>query len=823
MISGLDLNIYQALFQQKKLTEKYIGKVKFDWVYSEVHYTAECTVGVPFDLFDKTIVGILLVDEVLSIEEIGDILGMNVIHSPENQQYRDDAEFDILRMALDNLYYYKMIEIGDTYYSSCSLTSIGREYAQKGRKFKIENNKPFSLMYDHTSQNHIDAKALFKGLKGNPLDFGKLYLAPKAKILPNYDFVDETLMKQIAAKQANEVYDEQKGNSFINPSIDFNKSQTFSLKLYVPLLYDLENGDIRLMVYEPTTKTINEYFSKWLNENKLEEIINEFLIANPSDRSLLELPQEYVQSVIQMQNDFEKEIIDNPSNALVIAEKVNQDLNYVDIEYFWNNLNSFITNETKECWFFLQEYSIGILNGIENLFEKELTLFLVLQKVSDAKLMQKVTEIHNKSKNLDNRIFIIVAEQLEDTLCVLGNIAFNIGQFNIYSGYSFSCLMKNKRPIDLLDTKALFASEYIPLILDSVEIEIDLLKNVDHFSKDFIKTIDQIDRKALMFTDLQEHEDILQQIFQVEQYKKNFISTIKEQHELQIKSELQVMFDDFFKQNFSILEPLQEFKNRLQFFQNELLEDYTDLQKEVDGFENKIKEEEKRIKDEILAKTYIIDTNVFIEEPDIISKIDSKHYIALTLTAIEELDKLKTKEKTKANALKAIKSINEVLKESNKQKKPRVKKARANLDLLPIELRQKSGDNYLLSMALIYQDEQPVILTLDKNLQSKAIMLNIEVLTLKDFLRLTKNNIITSTNEVLKNEKYHLDYHFIFERTPKDKQGNKTINEFIKSIKKIQPDFEYNSLGFKDELEFIKSLYIFHVNKNQYITLKNKK
>ena len=46
--------------------------------------------------------------------------------------------------------------------------------------------------------------------------------------------------------------------------------------------------------------------------------------------------------------------------------------------------------------------------------------------------------------------------------------------------------------------------------------------------------------------------------------------------------------------------------------------------------------ETKRIKDEVLAKTYIIDTNVFIKEPDIISKIDlTKHFVALSFSVVE--------------------------------------------------------------------------------------------------------------------------------------------------------------------------------------------
>jgi hypothetical protein len=75
MISKTDIEIYSEIFQEKSITEKYLGYASFDWIYSSVKYTADCTLAIPFDLFDKVIVGILSVDEVLSIEQIGEILG----------------------------------------------------------------------------------------------------------------------------------------------------------------------------------------------------------------------------------------------------------------------------------------------------------------------------------------------------------------------------------------------------------------------------------------------------------------------------------------------------------------------------------------------------------------------------------------------------------------------------------------------------------------------------------------------------------------------------------------------------------------------------
>jgi predicted ribonuclease YlaK len=143
-----------------------------------------------------------------------------------------------------------------------------------------------------------------------------------------------------------------------------------------------------------------------------------------------------------------------------------------------------------------------------------------------------------------------------------------------------------------------------------------------------------------------------------------------------------------------------------------------------------VKEREKYIRDEILAKTYVIDTNVFIEEPNILELIDKKNYIALNFMVVEELDRLKTREKTKEKAGIAIKKINAYLQDSAKEKNPRVRKSKANLRLLPDELQNKSGDNYILAVAYAYKDKNPVILSNDNNLQVKAQMLEIPVMNL---------------------------------------------------------------------------------------------
>jgi len=132
---------------------------------------------------------------------------------------------------------------------------------------------------------------------------------------------------------------------------------------------------------------------------------------------------------------------------------------------------------------------------------------------------------------------------------------------------------------------------------------------------------------------------------------------------------------------------------------------------------------------------YIIDTNVFVDCPEIISKIEKQYQIVLSAKVIDELDYLKISltEEQKKNVHKSIKQINECFEKRN------IKMDTADLTLLPDDFNKKSPDNFILSVALKYKDENPIMLTSDNGLQIKAKGLNITTITLKDFLKQTKH------------------------------------------------------------------------------------
>lgn len=736
MISTLDLNIYKAIFQKKNITEKYIGYTIFDWVYSEVHYTADCTLGIAFDVFDKVIVGILKVDEVLSIIQIGEILGMNLIDNPKELQYKDEAEYDILRMALDNLKNYEMIETGDIYYSACRLTMIGNEYAQKGRKFKYEGNKPFSIWFDHTSNQHIEAKKQFQRLIGKNMDI----------LMSDISNYQEAFLKEVAAYQLPEIYDIEKGNSFTRPQINRQNSKTYILKLYIALLFDIESKQFSLEAYEPNVKKILPYFSQWLNEYKKEELIMQFFQENKIDTEDFNLNTQnnYFEQLIAKKKDlegFEKDKIPQ------LFTSVHQEMEFIDIEYFWNNIFSFFTPKTKEVFFLIPDISIKIIELFNQLIEKENIpiLYFILQKSEKSGLIEAISTLNDNCKQVNNNVFLAIYGRITAFTCWFIEDetvkCFTLKKFGFKYQENFtSKAIIQQADITKLDIegdyykiKDALAGLHLPIIADYIQEKIAANVPDTKLSKPLIESYNTLDIKAKVFVDLQHNESALKQIFQIEKSKKLFIQQLKERHKVKLLAAIQQLQTDFNQQTFSQLSDLNPFYEKIKTIGIGCFEEYSDLKVELNKFADKIKETEIYIREEILAKTYIIDTNVFIAEPNILSIIDKKHYIALTLTVIEELDRLKTRESTKESAIKAIRNINEMLQQSNKQKKARIKKARADLTLLPMELQQKSADNYLLSMALVYKNENPIILTIDRNLQSKAMMLNISIQTMDDF------------------------------------------------------------------------------------------
>lgn len=135
---------------------------------------------------------------------------------------------------------------------------------------------------------------------------------------------------------------------------------------------------------------------------------------------------------------------------------------------------------------------------------------------------------------------------------------------------------------------------------------------------------------------------------------------------------------------------------------------------------------------------YVIDTNVFADCPDIISKISEDYYIVLSATVIEELDHLKAKKNLpttkKKKVAKAIKYVNESFDTRD------VETDFSDMKLLPEDYERTKADNKILSVALKHIENNPILLTSDYALQVKAKGLGVNTISLKEYLKQIQNS-----------------------------------------------------------------------------------
>lgn len=122
-----------------------------------------------------------------------------------------------------------------------------------------------------------------------------------------------------------------------------------------------------------------------------------------------------------------------------------------------------------------------------------------------------------------------------------------------------------------------------------------------------------------------------------------------------------------------------------------------------------------------------------MDYPDIISKIDRKYPIILSAKVTDELDKMKIKltEERRQNAEKALRNL-------NNESQHEILYEFADTSLLPDDFDKRSPDNMILSVALKYKEQNPIMLTSDNGLQLKSKLLGITTISLKKFL---KNNL----------------------------------------------------------------------------------
>ncbi|MCI2230286.1 PIN domain-containing protein [Polaribacter sp. MSW13] len=729
-MNNIDYNIFKAIEQDKKLTEIYLGYKPFDWFFTKAKYSATCTEAVEFTLFDKTICGLLNIENSLSFEEIGEILGFNVTDNPSQKKYKDFAEYEILKDALQSLEEFEMITTGDNSFSYCQLTDIGKEYFQKGKKFRVHTNKRFELYFDNTNNDHSKAKDNFEFLKSVNTE--------ENSINSRINYEDEQLLKSFSENQIPEIYNVEKMNSF-KDSVLIEKEHK-STTLYAVFLVDTTSGKYRTLVYEEYSKTINDYFSTYLRKNKEKadnlffQVLQQYsFYQNPISDDFL-----YREELIKSQKEIERVIAEDKNISEEIANNINQ-LKFIEPYMFFDRLDTIIKNSENEVWLMFNEVSKLLIETLSKVIKNNNDKYLFIYLPINDDLKTDLEAFKNEVSETLNS-YVIIGKIDEFNV-----ITVKSSKTSIYKKDSFPLKISSKSikyqfvkkylSVDLkkhiVTFRRDFADEYLKVLYYQFNNDIEKRIKSNSLSKFTIEEIENIDFKIRPFYNIKQYKNVFDEI---KVTKDSLLISVKNARKEKINIFLNSILAELKNLELSDERKFKSLKSKINKEKEKFEEQETSLFLEI---EKKFLLKEKEFELIKKRKSIIIDTNILLEEPKIVDIIGPLQNIIISLKVIDELDGLKNNSKTKEKAQEAIRQIHK------HQKKRNVIIDTSTVDNLPDDLNRKSPDNMILSVALHYQKRNAILLTNDKGLQIKAEKLQIPAKTITELtslLSLSKRN-----------------------------------------------------------------------------------
>jgi rRNA-processing protein FCF1 len=367
------------------------------------------------------------------------------------------------------------------------------------------------------------------------------------------------------------------------------------------------------------------------------------------------------------------------------------------------------------------------------------------------------------------------------------------------SYYSVNFISKNiKDYSEYVNTwKKHFANKYIPILLTEFQ---SFLQSDFETSLQNIDAIQNADKKVLYFENWVSDLGFDAHYSVLKQQQEELANRLKQQHNGLLSDKIDRLGSETDFDSIEKLDQIHEIKAEIKAIGNECITEYVDVLEKISKFKSALTEKELYIKDQLLAKHYIIDTNVFVDCPEILSKIDIKHNVVLSARVVDELDKLKCKLKgeAKENVDKALKLINQKL----GKKKSNIRTAKADLRLLPVDFNDKSPDNLILCVALMYKDNNPFLLASDNGLQAKAKICEIPTISLREFLYgKVKLPINIQTGKMIDTQILIDTYNSAIK-----KKKRVTFSEFNAALHNSIKGFSHQQYGFNKFKDFCNSL-----------------
>jgi len=707
MRNVLDIEIYKVLSEQINASEIYLGHTGYDFVFTKTDYQATCTEAFPFNPFDKVICEILQLEESISFHELGNVLGLNV-GSPENQMAtKDIAEYEILMEALQSLAEFSMIEGGDIYFSRCRLTDIGREYATQKHKFRKTANKPFSIYFDRTTGNHKHAKTNFEFADGKPVKEDQFL-----DELSGYD------PKEIAAVQVPDIYNPQKLYSFTDEVVC--SSNDYFITYDVAVTFDVHEEKYLFYCYDRSNKQIHKHFSKWVAEQEAikVQILDSLKAENGAPTS------QVIDAYSILKDTLPKQKIASSIKQIVGSE-------FCDQYFVLNHLKHYINSEQRvDLYLCLPVLNESLYGSVADLMQEsqhpDSRYFIVFPKAVNpglGKAVQQLISLGSGVKNLyimqqEVKSFVFMAKTQDDSLfmefkdAVLNTMLVSLARKAIFDSRAIA--IENY----LLSS---FSSQFALLLCSSANDLINSDMEVP-VTKEQLDNISDIEFKLSPFSEIGEPAETVKMTLDlIENFKTQRIELLKAKITAQVQDIAASILD------VSELKELSQIRKALADLEKQLIEPDAAMQTLFSNTKSLLEKKQEEIDEQKRIYSFIIDTNVLLEDPEVIHRVDKKHSIIIAAKVLDELDKFKMDKNLSAIVSRAVKLI-----QQDKNRNIRHNKGRPKL--LPADLNQKTPDNLILSVAVQYQNNHGILVTSDNLLAVKAKnVLDITVMNLQEF------------------------------------------------------------------------------------------
>lgn len=807
-----NIQAYNTIAKSKKVCELFLGTIDVNWDFAKIGYTAVCTESLPLTFMEKMVCGIANLDGKVNLDDLAHVLGLNIENDVQNLKFQDLAETEILMETLRTLKQFGVIATPDDSFSYVELTEIGKEYYAKGRKFKHGETKGFTMYFDLTDGKHSHAKSLFSKLT---VDGSK-----EQQDVTEIPYADESFVKQYAESQIPQYYSEKTGNSFTDMSV--TSSEFLYKKVVLGVIYDSSTETYRFEIID-NGGIETDYITDCVNQKEnYKHYLQLFLEAQPmTSESKDDTQIKFEEEIAKVQGDAEYAIFsEKPEKALQLVANYERTPEYMEIQNIFNYIKSTPKVDLiKDVFISLPELTKEAEAEIRTLAED-----------ANTRIMLSCSDVDDFDSRFGDNVFALNSDTNSDVLLMMDDVAyrcenlvFSINDINFIVEFLHKQEGNSEEEMDQI--RELYATGFIPNALNKYEellretetedilYRISELNGADElvkFSDSFVKTTGNDERLAYLRT--RRDEQLLEL---VQKYSTNLL---EELDNLRVNTPLE---------DIRTLDTLEKVKKSLSDIKGKLIPEQSmdnengwgcsgivlALNDSISSFESQLNNRETYLRQELLPKSYIIDTNVFVHFPEIMDYIGKEDRTILSLKVLEELDKLKVTldGKDKRNVKKTITEINDKIRMKSKT----FRMESADTRLLPEEFDKTNSDNLILSVALKYSDRNPFLITNDINFQNRAASMGIPFKGLADLLP----EDVYKTIDFTKPEKKK-------EPEPKKVQTNGSRNEdttmpkalaimmkraykacieesdevlvakFVSEIKAIKSDFKPNTFGY---------------------------